>query len=100
MWIQSLTGKIPWSRKWKPILVFLLGKFYGQRSLAGYSPWDREELDMTHTDIHTHTAVEPRIRKSEDHDYKELEAVVSGAGVRGWRRGGEGVGPQGQRHVK
>mgnify|MGYP000315341631 CR=1 FL=1 len=55
MWIQSLTGKIPWSRKWKPILVFLLGKFCGQRSLAGYSPWDREELDMTHTDTHTHT---------------------------------------------
>ena len=27
-------GKIPWRRKWKPILVFLLGKFHGQGSLA------------------------------------------------------------------
>ena len=23
------------------------GKFHGQRSLAGYSPWGHEELDMT-----------------------------------------------------
>ncbi|CAI9171010.1 unnamed protein product [Rangifer tarandus platyrhynchus] len=27
-------GKIPWRREWKPILVFLPGEFYGQRSLA------------------------------------------------------------------
>ena len=26
----------PWSRKWQPILVFLPGKFHGQRSLVGY----------------------------------------------------------------
>ena len=32
-------GKIPWRRKWKPILVFLPGKSHGQRSLVGYSPW-------------------------------------------------------------
>ena len=33
--------------KWQPITVFLPGKFHGQRSLAGYSPWGRKELDMT-----------------------------------------------------
>ena len=27
--------------------VFLPGEFHGQRSLAGYSPWDHKELDMT-----------------------------------------------------
>ena len=27
--------KIPWSRKWQPTLVFLPGKFPGQRSLGG-----------------------------------------------------------------
>ena len=32
-------GKILWRRKWQPIPVFLPGKSYGQRSLAGYSPW-------------------------------------------------------------
>ena len=32
-------GKIPWRRKWKFIPIFLPGKFHGQKSLAGYSPW-------------------------------------------------------------
>ena len=39
--------KIPWRRKWQPIPVSLPGKSHGQRSLAGYSPWDRKELGMT-----------------------------------------------------
>ena len=30
--------KIPWSRKWQPILTFLPRKFHRQRSLVGYSP--------------------------------------------------------------
>ena len=38
---------IPWSRKWQPTPVLLPGKAHGQRSLAGYSPWGRKELDMT-----------------------------------------------------
>ena len=37
-------GKIPWKRAWQPIPVFLLGKFHGQRSLAGYSPWGFKSL--------------------------------------------------------
>ena len=40
-------GKIPWSRKWQPSPVFLPGKFCGQRSLVGYSPWGHKESDMT-----------------------------------------------------
>ena len=39
--------KISWRRKWQPALVFLPGKSYEQRSLAGYSPWGRKELDRT-----------------------------------------------------
>ena len=35
---DSWVGKIPWRRKWQPTLVFLPGKFHGQRSLVGYSP--------------------------------------------------------------
>ena len=31
-------GKILWRRKWQSTLIFLPGKFHGQRSLAGYSP--------------------------------------------------------------
>ena len=32
-------GKIPWRRRRQPTPVFLPGKFRGQRSLVGYSPW-------------------------------------------------------------
>ena len=39
-------GKIPWRRKWQPAPVFLPREFHGQRSLAGFSPWGFEELDM------------------------------------------------------
>ena len=49
-------GKIPWRGKWKPTPVFLPGKFHGQRSLVGYSPWGHNESDTTeHTRVHTHT---------------------------------------------
>ena len=41
------SGKIPWRREWQPTPVFLLGKFHGQRRLAGYSPWDHKERGMT-----------------------------------------------------
>ena len=40
-------GKIPWRRKWQLTPVFLLGKSYGLRILEDYSPWGREESDMT-----------------------------------------------------
>ena len=39
--------KIPWRRKWESTPVFLPGQSHGQRSLAGYSPWGRKELDTT-----------------------------------------------------
>ena len=34
---NSWVGKITWSKKWQPTLVFLPGKFLGQRNLVGYS---------------------------------------------------------------
>ena len=40
-------GTISWGRKWQPMTVFLPGKFHGQRSLAGYSPWGHNESDTT-----------------------------------------------------
>ena len=33
--------------KWQPTPVFLPGKFHGQKSLVGYSPWGCKESDMT-----------------------------------------------------
>ena len=44
--------KIPWRRAWQPILVFLLGKSHGQRSLVGYSH-GVTELDMTELTEHS-----------------------------------------------
>ena len=41
------SGRFPWRRKWQSTPVFLPGKSHGQRNLAGYSPWDRKDLDTT-----------------------------------------------------
>ena len=52
LWI----GKIPWRRKWRPLPVFLPGKFHGQRRLAGYTSWGRKESDMTEQ-LSTHPGI-------------------------------------------
>ena len=43
--VQSWVGKIPWSRKWQPALVFLSRNFRGERSMEGYSPWNCKKSD-------------------------------------------------------
>ena len=52
---NSWVGKIPRRRAWQPTPVFLPGEPHGQRSLAGYSPWDHKESDMTEATWHTRT---------------------------------------------
>ena len=44
-------GKIPWRMEGLPTLVFLPGEFHGQRSLAGYNPWDHKEVSATDLSI-------------------------------------------------
>ena len=44
---NSWVGKIPWRRKWQPPPVSLPGESHGQRSLVGYDPWGRKELNLT-----------------------------------------------------
>ena len=39
-------------RKWQPTPVFLSGESHGQRSLAGYSPWDAKESDTAEATEH------------------------------------------------
>ena len=46
-WVLSLGLEDPWRRKWQPTPVFLHRKSHEQRSLEGYSPWGRRELDTT-----------------------------------------------------
>ena len=45
--------QMPWRRAWQPTPVFMPGKSYGQRSLAGYSPWGHKESDMAELTAHT-----------------------------------------------
>ena len=43
--VLSLGREDPLERKWQSTSVFLPGEPHGQRSLVGYSPWGRKELD-------------------------------------------------------
>ena len=46
-------GLIPWRRARQPTPAFLPGESHGQKSLAGYSPWGRNDPDMTEVTWHT-----------------------------------------------
>ena len=46
---------MPWRRKGQSTPVLLSGESIGQRSLAGYSPWGRKELDTTKATEHAET---------------------------------------------
>ena len=49
-------SRFPWRREWQPTpTLFLPGESHEQRSLAGYSPWSRKELDMTNQHMHVVT---------------------------------------------
>ena len=61
MWVQSLGQEDPLEKEMttpehsKNTPVFLPGKSQGQKSLVGYSPWDRKYSDMTErTDTRKH----------------------------------------------
>ena len=41
------SGRSPGEGKWHPTSVLLPGESHGGRSLVGYSPWGRKELDTT-----------------------------------------------------
>ena len=45
----SIPGSVryPGGGKWQPTPVFLPGESHGQRSLAGYSPWNHKDSDAT-----------------------------------------------------
>ena len=42
--VQSLGREDPLQEEIAPIAVFLPGEVHGQRSPAGYSPWDRKRV--------------------------------------------------------
>ena len=47
MWVQSLGQEDPLEKEVATHSRIFPGTPHGQRSLTGYSPWGRKELDMT-----------------------------------------------------
>ena len=47
MWVWSLTQEAPLEKGMATYSRILAWKFHGQRGLAGYSLWGRQELDTT-----------------------------------------------------
>ena len=56
--------------------VILSGEFHGQRSLVGYSPWDRKESDTTEQLTHTHTHKYYCITDAMDMNLGKLQVMV------------------------
>ena len=52
---NSWVRKIPQRRIWQPTPLFLTRKFHGQRSRAGYGPWDHKSQTRLTAYIHTYT---------------------------------------------
>ena len=50
--VRSLGQEDLLEKEGLPTPVFFPGKSHGQRSLAGYSPWDHKELDTTKATEH------------------------------------------------
>ena len=55
--VRSLGWEDLLEKEQLPTSVFLPGEFHGQRSLAGYNPWDLKELDVTER-LHFHFSSE------------------------------------------
>ena len=56
--------------KWQPTPVFLTGKFHGQKSLAGYSPWGCKESDMIE---HTHCQLSCLLSQFKKEEWKGIK---------------------------
>ena len=70
----------PRIRKWQPTPYSCLGESHGQRNLAGYSPWDRKELDMTEQHSLTHSltpALLPDSLPSEPPGCNEVKKIIA-----------------------
>ena len=82
--LSPWVGKIPWRRRWQPTLVLLPEKSYGQKGLAGYSPWDHnratQSLQLNDTTIllnnlPTHLT-EPSRSSAETHRAQSLPGLM------------------------
>ena len=77
---QNLGDSTEGDVKWQPTPVLLPGESYGGRSLVGYSPWGRKELDTTerlHFSLSTKHPASENKGSSQisdlSHEFKKLE---------------------------
>ena len=71
--VKNLPAMQERRRQWHPTLVLLPGKSHGRRSLVGYSPWGREELDTLRNFTFTF------------HFHALEEEMATHSSVRAWR---------------
>ena len=68
--VNPWVRKIPWRRKQQPTPVFLPEEYHGQRSLAGYHPWNHKESSMIkQLSMHTPSAIGKSLRFTYDRNY-------------------------------
>ena len=75
------TPGLEWRRKRQPTSVFFPGKFHGQRSLMGYSPWGCKELDMTeeqstHTHMCSYKWIKPQMTNTSKKHWQALFTIA------------------------
>ena len=59
--------RIPWSRKWRFTLVFLPGKFHGQRSLGGQQSMGSQRVGHNWVTEHSHDDMYPPLSYHTEH---------------------------------
>ena len=67
---------INWNRQWQPTPVLLPGESHGGRSLVGYSPWGRKELDTTER-LHFHLAYVLNVHNKTNREESEASNLCS-----------------------
>ena len=81
-WFFRLSQDLLWRRQWQPTPVLLPGKSHGPRSLVGYSPRGRKELDTT--EQLTFTFHFPALEKEMATHSSVLAWRISGTAEPGW----------------
>ena len=74
-------GKVPWRRTWQPTSEILPGESHGQRSLGGYSPKGRKELDTTEETQHASIKEDCFAPTAKTSGRRQWLAVVQSLGV-------------------
>ena len=73
---------IPWSKKWQPTTVFLLGKSHGQKNLEGYRPRGFERVKYNFVTKQQKWDKGPKLLCEEKRTQRDAEEIKLRAGKR------------------